>query len=107
MRGHVLGFVFFKERKIHIHFKPHTLIFQKIFIFFRIFLLFYKETQKNMEKLFRKILKNTQKSVCVCGFMFPDKIDPGTAKAHFWREGIFCRPCHEKTYFLTSRKHPK
>ena len=29
------------------------------------------------------------------------KIDPGTAKAHFWRGCIFYRPCHGKTYFLT------
>ena len=35
------------------------------------------------------------------------KIDPGTAKAQFWRECIFYRPCHETTYFLTLRKHPK
>ena len=35
------------------------------------------------------------------------KIDPGTAKAHFWRECIFYRPCYENTCVLTPRKHPK
>ena len=35
------------------------------------------------------------------------KIGPRTAKAHFWRECIFCRPCQWNTHILHPQNHPK